>query len=212
MNIQSSRDSYESAPLLESTCAADPLDQLHAWLDNAYAVPEIAEPNAMCIATVDRDGRVSSRMVLLRGLDSRGLTFYTSYFSRKAQAIEDHARVAITFYWAALHRQVRVEGTAAQLPEEESDAYFASRPRGHQLGAWASEQSAPIEDRATLVERLEHFEERFEGEEVPRPHSWGGYLVTPDYVEFWQGQPNRLHDRLAYARAGRDWRIERLQP
>ncbi|MDE2482349.1 MAG: pyridoxamine 5'-phosphate oxidase [bacterium] len=212
MNIETSRDRYDSAPLLEGEVAAEPLDQLRRWLDAAYAVPEIREPNAMCLSTVDRDGRVSSRMVLLRGLDTRGLVFYTSYFSRKARAIDEHPRVALTFYWAALHRQVRIEGRAAQVPEDESDAYFASRPRGHQLGAWASEQSEAIADRATLAERVAHFDARFEGEEVPRPHSWGGYVVTPEYVEFWQGQPNRLHDRLAYERDGRAWRIERLQP
>ncbi len=212
MNIHSSRDTYASAPLLEGEVAADPIEQLQRWLDEAYAVQEIREPNAMCLSTVDREGRVSSRMVLLRGLDGRGLTFYTSYFSRKAHAIEAHPRVAVAFYWPALHRQVRVEGTAAPLSEDESDAYFASRPRGHQLGAWASEQSERIEDRATLAERMAHFEERFEGDDVPRPHSWGGYLIAPTYLEFWQGQPNRLHDRLAYERDGRRWSIARLQP
>ncbi len=212
MNVESSRVGYDASPLLEEMLARDPIAQLRTWLDDAYATPGLSEPNAMCLSTVDSAGRISSRIVLLRGLDTRGLAFYTSYFSRKAQAIGDHPQVAINLYWAPLHRQVRIEGRVLQLPEDESDAYFASRPRGHQLGAWASEQSEPIADRNTLAERMAHFEERFEGEEVPRPHSWGGYVVTPEYVEFWQGQPNRLHDRLAYERDGRSWRITRIQP
>jgi pyridoxamine 5'-phosphate oxidase len=211
-NLASSRDRYESEPLLESGLAADPIEQLRGWLDQAYAMPEIPEPNAMSLASAQRDGRVSARIVLLRGLDRRGLIFYTSYFSRKAQQIGENPRVAATFFWPQLHRQVRVEGTIAPISEDESDAYFASRPRGHQLSAWASEQSEGVERREILAERMAHFEGRFAGEEVPRPHSWGGYAIAPEYVEFWQGQPNRLHDRLAYLREGAAWAVQRLQP
>ncbi len=212
MNLESSRARYGSGQLLESTAQHDPVEQLREWLELAYATPEIVEANAMCVATAGRDGTVSARMVLLRGLDERGLVFFTSYGSRKGQQIAENPRAAATFYWAPIHRQIRVEGTVAQLPEDESDAYFATRPRGHQLSAWASEQTEPVEGREVLDERLKHFEERFEGDEVPRPHSWGGYLIAPDRFEFWQGRENRMHDRLEYVRAGRAWTIRRLQP
>ena len=212
MNIESNRQSYERGALLEINAAANPIAQLTRWLEEAHAVSSDVETNAMCIATVSEDGQPSARMVLLRGLDDRGLTFYTSYFSRKGRDLERNPRIAATFYWPSLERQVRVEGTATQLSEDESEAYFESRPRGHRLSAWASEQSQPIETREILEERMRHFDERFEEEEVPRPHSWGGYLIAPARVEFWQGRPNRMHDRLVYVRDGRAWKILRLQP
>lgn len=192
--------------------ASDPIAQLQTWIDAAYATPEVIEANAMCIATVDEDGQPSARMVLLRGLDQRGLVFYTSYDSRKGLDLRANPKIAATFYWAPLHRQVRIEGSVTKLSDDESDEYFASRPRGHQLGAWASEQSEPVESRATLEERMEHFEQRFEGEEVPRPHSWGGYVISPTRFEFWQGRDNRVHDRIEYARSARAWSLRRLQP
>jgi pyridoxamine 5'-phosphate oxidase len=184
---------------------------LQRWLDDAKAAG-IPEHNAMCVATVDGQGRPSARIVLLRGLDERGLRFYTSYIGRKAGELADNPNVAAVFHWAAMQRQVRIEGRASKLSEDESDAYFASRPRGHQLSAWASEQSEPIESRDLLAERYEHFEQRFEGEEVPRPHSWGGFLIEPARFEFWQGRTNRMHDRLIFARGGVDWTVSRLQP
>lgn len=212
MNIESSRHSYERAALTEESVHRDPLVQLQSWLDEAYADASVREPNAMCVATVDPDGRPSARIVLLRGLDDRGLVFYTSYFSRKGRALAERPAIAATFYWAELERQVRVEGSVTQLSDDESDAYFESRPRGHRLSAWASEQSERVESRSLLDERLAHFDERFEDEDVPRPHSWGGYLIVPDRIEFWQGRPNRLHDRLLFSREGRSWRLDRLQP
>jgi pyridoxamine 5'-phosphate oxidase len=212
VSIETSRDPYENTPLLERDVATDPIEQLRGWLDAAYAHPDVREANAMTLASSNKDGRISARVVLLRGLDERGLRFYTSYFSRKAEQISENPRVAATFFWAPLHRQARIEGTATQLSEDESDAYFASRPRGHQLSAWASEQSATLEHRESLAERMTHFDERFEGDDVPRPHSWGGYVIAPDYMEFWQGQANRLHDRLAYERIVGGWRLLRLQP
>jgi pyridoxamine 5'-phosphate oxidase len=166
----------------------------------------------MCLATADAAGRPSGRIVLLRGLDERGLAFYSSYLSRKAREISENPRAAATFFWPQLSRQVRVEGEIAQLPEDESEAYFASRPRGHQLSAWASEQSEPVDARTTLEARLEHFDQRFEGETVPRPHSWGGYVIAPDRFEFWSGRPNRLHDRHEFRLEGRTWTVRRLQP
>lgn len=185
---------------------------MQRWLDDA-ASAGIGEPGAMCLATADSDGRPSARMVLLRGLDARGLRFYTSYFSRKGRDLGANANVAAVLYWPPLERQVRVEGIAAMLSDEESDEYFASRPRGHQLAAWASEQSDPIESHDLLQERFEHFEARFADEErVPRPHSWGGYRIAPARFEFWQGRPNRMHERFEYFRDGVSWRIVQLQP
>ncbi|HVS47110.1 MAG TPA: pyridoxamine 5'-phosphate oxidase [Verrucomicrobiae bacterium] len=211
MNLETNRTNYQRDELNESSIGDDPIVVLRAWLDIA-AAQAVPEPNAMCLSTVGADGQPSSRIVLLRGLDDRGLRFFTSYGSRKGRDIAHNKHVAVTFYWNALERQVRVEGVASLLTEAESDAYFASRPRGHQLGAWASEQSESIEERAMLQERKQHFNERFEGEEVPRPHSWGGYCIEPDRIEFWQGRPDRLHDRLVFSRDADAWHRERLQP
>ncbi len=212
MNIESSRTTYDAGELLESSLTEDPVEALRTWLEAAYEHREIDEPNAMCLATAGAEGAPSARMVLLRGLDARGLVFFTSYLSRKGRELSENPRAAVVFHWRAMHRQVRVEGTVTQLPEDESDAYFASRPRGHQLSAWASEQGEPIDERAVLDERLEHFGARFEDEEVPRPHSWGGYVIAPQRVEFWQGRPNRMHDRIEYRRNERGWTRRRLQP
>jgi pyridoxamine 5'-phosphate oxidase len=191
--------------------AADPVALLQRWVADAVEANAV-EPTAMCVATVGQAARPSARMVLMRGLDDRGLRFYTSYFSRKGRELTEHARIACVFWWGALERQVRVEGAVTELSEDESDAYYESRPRGHRLEAWASEQSEPVDSRETLEERYEHFEQRFEGEEVPRPHSWGGYLIAPDRFEFWQGRPNRLHDRAEYVRDAGVWVARRLSP
>ncbi len=211
--LSSSRKSYERGELRESELGADPILALARWLDEAYAVPElVVEPNAMALATVAADGRPSLRMVLLRGLDQRGLRFFTSYDSRKGRELLARPFAAATFWWAALERQVRVEGDVRRVDEDESDLYFASRPRGHRLAAWASEQSEPVESRAVLDERMAHFEERFADEEIERPHSWGGFLIVPRAMEFWQGRANRMHDRLLYRRDREDWVRVRLQP
>lgn len=195
----------------DAALGADPLVALQRWIDDAAAAG-IAEPAAMSLATANAQGSPSARMVLLRGLDRRGLRFYTSYFSRKGRELSENPAVAAVLYWPALGRQVRIEGTAARLSEDESDEYFAARPRGHRLAAWASEQSDPVESRAVLQERYAHFDERFGAEEVPRPHSWGGYLISPERFEFWKGGLDRMHDRLEYRRDGLAWRIRRLQP
>jgi pyridoxamine 5'-phosphate oxidase len=211
VKLENSRLNYGDDGLHQATMQEDPVPQLAFWIEDAYERC-VKEPNAMSLATVDAAGKPSSRIVLLRRLDQRGLVFYTSYTSKKGRDIDANPNVACAFYWEAMFRQVRVEGVATRLPEDESEAYFASRPRGHRLSAWASEQSEPIETRETLEERLQHFDQRFEGEDVPRPHSWGGYLIVPSRFEFWQGRTDRMHDRIAYVRDGRAWRKQRLQP
>jgi pyridoxamine 5'-phosphate oxidase len=189
----------------------DPVVWLEQWIADAGGFDSV-DAVAMCLATADADGSPSARIVLLRGLDARGLQFFTSYLSRKGRELQENPRAAAVLYWARLQRQVRIEGSVVELPEGESDAYFASRPRGHQISAWASEQSAILESYGVLEERFTHFELRFEGEEVPRPHSWGGFLLQPSRIEFWEGRANRMHDRIAYARIGNTWSAVRLQP
>ena len=205
------RRSYLLGELHEDAVSPDPIIQLQSWLQQAVDAG-VPEPHAMSVASVDSAGQPSSRIVLLRGLDQRGLVFYTSYLSRKGRHIEGNPHVAALFYWPELERQVRVEGRVRQVSMQESDAYFASRPRGHQVAAWASEQSEPLESRALLAQRVEDYAGRFEDATVPRPHSWGGYTIRPSRIEFWQGRLNRLHDRLEFSREGTTWTVQRLSP
>jgi pyridoxamine 5'-phosphate oxidase len=166
----------------------------------------------VALATVDPSGRPSVRMVLLRGVDDRGFVFHTNYTSRKATELSSNPHAAICVHWHSLEEQIRIEGRVEQLPGPESDAYFASRPRGSQLGAWASNQSAVLPSRETLEEQYREIERRFEGRPVPRPPFWGGYRLIPDRIEFWFGRPDRLHDRVLYVRNGGEWTIARLYP
>jgi pyridoxamine 5'-phosphate oxidase len=212
MAIEDMRREYMRAELTEDTAGADPVRQLAAWLAEAAAAG-VTEPNAMTLATASADGVPSARMVLLKGIDDRGLVFYTNYGSRKGEELAANPRAALVLYWAPLERQVRVEGRVEKVPREESAAYFASRPRGSRLGALASPQSAVVAGRSVLEERLAELEAAHPGEDVPLPANWGGYLVVPETVELWQGRPNRLHDRLRYRADGRGgWIRERLAP
>ncbi|MGA8325448.1 MAG: pyridoxamine 5'-phosphate oxidase [Candidatus Cybelea sp.] len=189
----------------------EPIALLSRWIDQAGG-PSRIDAIAMALATADASARPSARIVLLRGLDGRGLRFFTSYESRKGCDLAENPRAAAVLYWPQLERQVRIEGDVTKLTEEESDEYFNSRPRGHRLATWASEQSEPLEAYTLLEERFAHFEQRFEGTEVPRPHSWGGYLLVPSRMEFWEGRPNRMHERTLYTRKGNGWEITLLQP
>ena len=206
------RQEYQNEPLRAEDLDLDPLKEFQKWF--ALAVErEPFEPNAMTVATADETGRPSARVVLLKELDASGFVYFTNYGSNKAHDLERNARAALVFYWAVQHRQVRVEGTVEKLSAGESDTYFATRPRGAQLGAWASRQSRPIESRDEFHKLLAEVEARYpEPELVPRPEHWGGYRVVPDQIEFWQGQPCRLHDRIEYLRTEQGWSRRRLMP
>jgi len=188
----------------------DPVEQFARWFDAARA--EVPLADAMTLATVGPDGSPDARMVLLKGFDSAGFRFFTNYGSAKAAQIEANGRAALILYWRELDRQVRVRGDVRRLPELESDQYFATRPRDSQIGAWASPQSRVLESRAELDAQVREMTERLGVAPVPRPARWGGFLLRPDSIEFWQGQVGRLHDRFRYKRAGGSWRIERLAP
>ncbi|MEU6391807.1 pyridoxamine 5'-phosphate oxidase [Streptomyces sp. NPDC046939] len=201
--------------LLESDLAPHPMEQFTRWFKQAAAPGALAaEPNAMVVSTADAEGRPSSRTVLLKSYDDEGFVFYTNYGSRKARDLAVNPHVALVFPWHAMYRQVLVTGTAARTSREETAAYFHSRPHGSQLGAWASEQSAVLDGRAELDASYAELTRRYPpGAQIPVPPHWGGFRVTPSEVEFWQGRPNRLHDRLRYVATGDGaWRVERLSP
>jgi len=211
MDLSRLREAYEMAGLEEANLADDPVAQFQRW----FAEVEAAgywEPNAMVLSTVAADGSPSARNVLLKRVDERGFVLFTNYTSDKASELEATHRAALTFSWTELRRQVRVVGDAQRLTDEESDRYWTTRPRGSQLGAWSSDQSAVVPDRATLERSFAEQQERWAGREVERPDHWGGYRVRPDTVEFWQGRPDRLHDRLRYRREQDGWVVERRAP
>jgi pyridoxamine 5'-phosphate oxidase len=213
-DLAAERVNYSGEQLLESAVPADPYPLFQRWLEAAFQAKAdglLPEPTAMVLATAEA-GRPTARTVLLKEFDPAGFVFFTNYHSRKAGALAANPAVALHFGWYPLQRQVRVEGTAARVPRAESEAYFATRPRGSQLGAWASPQSSIVGSREELNAAYAAAEERFAGVEVPCPEHWGGFRVTPAVIEFWQGQPSRMHDRLAYLRTGDGWNLVRLAP
>ncbi len=209
--IQGLRKEYRQASLNEAELRADPFSQFKYWFEQAISA-QLPEPNAMILSTVSVSGAPSSRTVLLKELDSQGFVFFSNYASRKGREIAVNQQVCLLFYWAELERQVRIEGQIETISAADSDAYFASRPRGSQLGAWASSQSERLDSRETLEQTLQALEQEYADKAIPRPPHWGGYRVVPNAVEFWQGRPSRLHDRLLYQLEGQTWRVSRLSP
>jgi pyridoxamine 5'-phosphate oxidase len=234
MNLGDFREDYRRGALDRAALDANPVAQFEAWfraaagesaqsrwrkigialykLWSAVCNHRPADTNAMTLATADKNGKTSARTVLLKSVDERGFIFFTNYDSRKGREIGENPNAALTFFWPELERQVCVAGAVEKLPAAESEAYFKSRPRGSQIGAWASEQSAPVADRAVLEAKWRELEKKFPNE-VPLPPNWGGYILRPERIEFWQGRPSRLHDRFSYSRqADGSWKIERLCP
>jgi pyridoxamine 5'-phosphate oxidase len=212
MTLADLRKEYSLTGLTERELARDPFRQFEKWFQEAEAA-KLAEPNAMILATADREGRPSARTVLLKGIDGRGFVFYTNYEGRKGRELAVNPRATLLFPWHPLERQVIVEGPVAKVAREESEAYFHTRPRASQLAAWASQQSAIISGRTVLEESMKAVERKYEGAAVPLPPNWGGYRLAPERVEFWQGRRSRLHDRLVFGRlGGADWTVERLSP
>tara|TARA_B100000508_G_scaffold141095_1_gene146772 strand:+ start:51387 stop:52037 length:651 start_codon:yes stop_codon:yes gene_type:complete len=209
--LRDDHSDFESGKLEDDIKSTDPMLLFQKWYEEAYE-RNCSEPHAVTISTVNKDLQPSSRTVYMKELIEEGIVFYTNYESQKAQDIAENPKVSALFYWDCLERQVRLNGVAEKVPEEMSDDYFNSRPRGSQLGAWASKQSAAIQDRASLEKAYNAVEERFKGQDVPRPEFWGGYLIRPTYIEFWQGRPSRLHDRICFVKDKNRWEVHRKNP
>jgi pyridoxamine 5'-phosphate oxidase len=209
--INKLRHDFTKMSLDESMVDTDPMKQFSSWFHEAVD-GKVNEPNAMVISTVDAKNRPSSRVVLLRHFDAAGFVYYTNYNSRKAKDIEKNNSASLLFFWPELERQIRIEGKLSKQTAEESDKYFNSRPRESKLGAWTSPQSEIIPGRKSLEDELAIVEKKFEGKEIPRPEWWGGYVLVPDHMEFWQGRPGRLHDRICYIKEKNSWKIVRLAP
>lgn len=203
---------YGEIALEEGSLLGDPMAQLARWLEEADQAG-VYEPNAMVVSTIDPDGAPTIRTVLCRGVSDEGIAFYTDYTSQKGRALQVHPEVAVLFPWYTLHRQVKIRGVVEKVSAEDSDAYFATRPRDSRIGAWASDQSQPIASREALEAKVEEASNKFDGvDDVPRPEKWGGYLIRPTSIEFWAGRRSRLHDRIRFTRDGETWCTERLQP
>ena len=211
-DLSNYRKTYKKAALLESDVSENPMELFQKWFLEAEQY-ENGEANAMNLATIGLDGYPKNRIVLLKKYTWEGFIFYTNYNSEKGKAILQNNKVCLSFFWQGLERQVIIKGNAKKLAENLSDGYFESRPEGSKIGAWASEQSKPIDSREELDKKLHNFEKKFAGREIPRPENWGGFLVTPISMEFWQGRPNRMHDRILFSlQKDYNWKIERLQP
>ena len=212
-DLSNYRKSYEKHELLESNCPGKPMDLFKDWFLNADASNTIEETNAMTISTIGNDGYPKSRVVLLKKYTEEGFVFYTNYTSEKGKAIEENKHICLSFFWPALEQQIIIKGTAEKLAANLSDGYFKSRPKGSKLGAWASPQSTVVSSKKELETQLTSLEKEYAEKEIPRPAHWGGYLIKPISLEFWQGRPNRMHDRIRYS-LGKDfsWKLERLAP
>jgi len=211
-DIASIRKDYSRQELSPEDCLPDPLAQFQQWLREAITA-ELPEPTAMHVATVAADGRPSARLVLLKAVEENRFVFYTNYQSAKGRELETNPAVALNFFWPELERQIRIEGIAQRIDAARSESYFQSRPRGSQVGAWSSPQSAVLENRKILEERMHEIEKRFEGKAVlPKPQQWGGFEVEPNLFEFWQGRESRLHDRIQFIKEAEVWKIFRLAP
>lgn len=211
MNIADIRKEYKQRSLDESDVVKDPVQQFSKWWEEAIN-SGIDEVNAMTLATADATGKPSARIVLLKGMDENGFVFFTNYNSHKGEDIAANPFASLVFFWKELERQVRIEGTISKVSAEESDAYFNSRPAGSRIGAWASPQSKIIASRQVIEKKVQELEKDFDGKTIERPQHWGGYVVMPQVIEFWQGRPSRLHDRIRYTKVENGWKIERLAP
>ena len=212
VNIADIREGYEREGLTEQEVSSNPIAQFEKWMQEAVDAG-ISQPNALTLATASKAGRPSARIVLLKAVSEAGFVFYTNYNGRKGRELAENPYASMVFLWPSLSRQVRIEGIVSKVDAETSDAYYHSRPRGSQLGAWASPQSEIVADRQDLEDALVRYTTQFENQQVPRPEHWGGYCLKPDAIEFWQGRPSRLHDRLLFRREdNQPWRIERLAP
>lgn len=209
--IEQIRRDFVKEELVESVVDEDPIKQFRKWFDQALS-SDLLDANAMSLSTATEEGLPSSRIVLLKGVDKHGFHFYTNYKSRKGKELKQNPHAALCFYWAPLERQVRIEGNVEKLSRKQSEAYFHQRPRLSQLGAWASDQSAKVESRSELKEKFRTIKERFKDQEVPLPDFWGGFRLKPNRIEFWQGRPGRMHDRICYEREDGKWKIFRLSP
>lgn len=209
--IQNLRQDYKAAELSEKDVVKNPIAQFEKWFEDAVNA-EIFEPNVMTLATVDKSARPNARIALLKGFDNDGFSFYTNYLSQKGKEIKKNPYACLVFFWAELERQVRIEGKIEKLDKETSEQYFNSRPQGSQIGAIASPQSQVIPNRDVLEQKVEELTQQYEGKTIPKPAHWGGYIVKPTSIEFWQGRSSRLHDRIKYTFSNGSWKIERLAP